>query len=152
MASKTELAWAAGIIDGEGSIAMTKAIVGVNRRSTPSFQIRISVRMTHRATVSKLHQLFGGTFKTCKPKIPSRHKRSFEWYVGDILTQKTLLQIQPFLITKSNQANLVLKYRRRCANGGATGRSPCSASVVKLRRSFFNKLKTLNRKGPPNGK
>ena len=144
--TETDYAWAAGIIDGEGCIAMTRAKVGVNRRKTESFQVRISVRMTHGDTIRRLHELFGGTFKRARSRDPLRHKSTFEWFVGDLATETTLRLVTPFLITKRSQAELVLKYRAECCppiNGGI-----CAPVLVQRRRRDFDRLPSLNNKGP----
>lgn len=73
MALETEHAWAAGIVDGEGCISITMQKPGVNRRKTPGFQVRISVRMTCERTIKRLYDLYGGTFKLSLSRNPEKH-------------------------------------------------------------------------------
>lgn len=149
MASKLDYAWAAGIVDGEGAISMTRARVGVNRRTTPSFQVRISVRMTHEPTIRRLHAIFGGTVTVAKARDTERHKPAFGWYAGDLLTVEALKKIRPYMTTKKKQAELVLEYRERCCPPRRLGRGmPCKASLVQMRQRYFDRLSVLNRKGP----
>src|SRR6266567_5810924 len=139
MATDTDYAWAAGIIDGEGAICMTRCLPGINRRKTLSFQVRISVRMTHPPTIKRLHRLFGGTFKISKSRYPLRHKAAYEWYAGDLLTVTVINLVLPYLLTKLAQAKLVLRYRRECANPDI--RLRCSAALTTKRRRYFEKLR-----------
>ncbi len=141
-----DLAWAAGIVDGEGYLGMTRAKVSVvSRRKTESFQIRISVRMTHKETIRKLFCLFGGTFKLARSRNPSRHNDNYEWYTGDLLTESVLRQLRPFLITKRKQAILLLAYRAKCSQ--PRGAVSCSSILVRRRARYFEKLKQLNKRG-----
>lgn len=52
---KTDLAWAAGLIDGEGCICIVKE----NRPGNLStqYRLRLSVGMTDKKTIKKLHSL-----------------------------------------------------------------------------------------------
>lgn len=149
MASETDYAWAAGIIDGEGAILMTRNAPGTNRRKTLSFQVRISVRMTHNETIRRLGRIFGGTIKGAKARDPKRHRPTLDWYVGDLLTVDVLTKVLPYLTTKREQADLVLEFRQRCFPKLPGGRgATCPDDLVKLRRKYFERLRELNRKGP----
>ncbi len=146
---KTDLAWAAGIVDGEGYIGMAKNNPGTNRRKTLSFQVRISVRMTHKPTIEKLHNLFGGTFKSTSNTNPTKHKPTYEWYVGDVKTVEVLSYLLPYLVTKQEQAKLILDFRKSCFNWKQDGVIKiCPNNLCELRLSYFDKLHALNRKGP----
>lgn len=142
MTSETDYAWAAGIIDGEGHIGMTRCKPGVNRRATIGYQIRISVRMTHEPTVKKLRFLFGGTLNRVPSRNPQKHKESYAWYVGDLKTVEVLEKILPYLITKRDQALLVLDYRKSCYGSHLDGRS-----LESLRGAYFETLRGFNKKG-----
>jgi hypothetical protein len=144
-AKTTDYAWAAGIIDGEGSVAMTRARPGQNRRRTLSFQVRISVRMTDKNAIQKLQRLFGGTFKLAHVRNPEKHRATYEWFAGDRRTVAVLQKTIPYMITKKPQARLILDYRRTCFRVRRAGR--CSDAVVKRKITYFNKLTALNRRG-----
>jgi hypothetical protein len=147
--SPTTIGWAAGIIDGEGCISMTRCYVGTARRVTESYQIRLRVRMTHYATVRKLQKIFGGTFSK-HPSSTPRAKCTYLWQCGDLLTIEVLTIVLPALLTRRKQALLVMEYRQRCYGVQSTwpnGR--CPPKLVRLRHHFFMRLATLNKKGPP---
>lgn len=147
---ETDLAWAAGIIDGEGAVSMSRARAGVNRRVTESFQVRVNVKMTHEPTIRRLYEIFGGVFKPGgKVRNPEKHKATYEWYVGDLKAAEALRRIVPYTVTKRDQVLLVLEYRERCCSVRHLGRgATCSSELVELRRAYFGRLRELNRKGP----
>lgn len=146
MASETDLAWAAGIIDGEGSIFLIRSWPGVNRRTTLSFQLRVTVRMTHEQTVRRMHALLGGVFKPAAARDPNKHKACFEWFAGDRQATAALKRVAPYLTTKREQADLVLAFRARCF--GRTGNAATTPALAALRLTYYQRLKQLNRKGP----
>ena len=148
-AADTDLAWAAGIIDGEGAISMTKAKPGTNRRKTLSFQVRITVQMTHKPTIQKLHKLFGGSFTFAKARDPVKHRPTYRWYVGDLMTVDILSLTLPYLVTKKEQALVVLEFRKKCFQKKPTGKgATCDKKTVRMRHRYFTRLEKLNRKGP----
>lgn len=143
-----DVAWAAGVVDGEGAVTMLRAKPGVNRRKTLSFQIRVSVRMTHEPTLERLHRILGGVFKRgTAPRDPARHKQSYEWYVGDRLAELVLEELLGHLTTKHEQAALVLEFRRKCYPKHF-GRNEVPKALVEKRLHYFERLTVLNRKGP----
>jgi hypothetical protein len=146
MPSRTDYAWAAGIIDGEGTIAMTRQRPGVNKRTTLGFQVRITVVMTHRSTIRRLRRLFGGLVAPAAKPRSSKHKPAYRWYAGDVLAEAVLKKITRYMITKRFQAALVLKYRRRCC--ATHSYRSCPADLIQLRLRYFIRLRALNRKGP----
>lgn len=145
MPAETDYAWAAGIVDGEGTIAMTRANPGVNRRKTLGFQVRINVRMTHEPTIRRLHAIFGGTCGYHKPQNAARHKPIYGWYVGDLLTVQCLRLMRAYLTAKRAQADLVLEFRERCFTV-APGKE-CQPDIAALRLSYFDRLTDMNRRG-----
>lgn len=150
MLEETDHAWAAGIIDGEGYIGMTMQKPGTNRRMSTGFQVKISVRMTCERTIRRLFDLYGGTFKLCLPKNPQKHRTCYEWYVGDLKTFEVLCKLVPYLVTKQDQAQLVIEYRNNCypepERGRFRGRS-CTQELVQMRFSYYEALRELNKRG-----
>mgnify|MGYP001569968818 CR=1 FL=1 len=142
---KTDLAWAAGILDGEGYIGMTRIKAGIQRRINPSFQTRISVRMVDYSAVKKLYNMFGGTFKNVKPPNSQKHRASFEWFASDLVSDKVLRKVMPYLVTKKSQASLVVGYRENCVTPLTGHVTP--KYLVDLRQSYFDNLKMLNKRG-----
>ncbi|GAE28236.1 hypothetical protein JCM9140_4448 [Halalkalibacter wakoensis JCM 9140] len=106
MLSNTEAAYLAGIIDGEGTITLTKMHKGEHRRPI------ISIASTDKDLLFYIQHLVGGYITSKKNYKPSIHKDSF------VLTIKNkqdlfniLKEIAPYLIIshKKKRASLILE-------------------------------------------
>lgn len=96
---ETDLAWAAGIIDGEGCIYISKA-----------HQLYLRVTMTDYPTVARLHTLFDvGTLHT-ETKPTKNSRIIYGWTCAAKDTGTVLLLIRPYLFTKLDQAEIALDY------------------------------------------
>lgn len=105
---QTELAYYAGIVDGEGSISVSKSKEGWHKyRQTPMHYGKLAVGMTHEPTIRGLHQLFGGYVRR-EVRAP-RFRDMWRWVcAGKEITTKALLMLYPFLRVKKRQAAAVL--------------------------------------------
>ena len=106
MVSDAEAAYAAGILDGEGSIALTR-----NRRVRwPSPQVAVAT--TDRELVEWLRQRFGGVIVRKRTYQP-QHSPSYDWKLTDRRALKFLERIRPFLVIHRKRARcdlLLLEY------------------------------------------
>lgn len=104
MPSDTDLAYFAGLFDGEGCISMT----------APDNRIaRLSVKMTicHSPALIRLQSWFGGNIS--KPQIRGTNKTIFTWTLGSFQEQLHFLDcIAEHLDEKQPQANLAIEYLR----------------------------------------
>jgi len=106
------LAYAAGIIDGEGCIAIkrTRAEHTNGSRRTPGFHALVQVRMTNREAVDFLHELLGGWTWTEKPRV--RNGRPLAtWQASDAAAEKALRAVLPYLRVKRGCALNALALR-----------------------------------------
>lgn len=98
--SKTDLAYCAGIIDGEGTVGIYRR---PNRRT---FRIAVRVAMCEPQAVDLLHHIFGG-FKSLKA-VPRRgrpwHRPIHEWACAAKIASACLRTLLPFLRVKRAQA------------------------------------------------
>ncbi len=104
-----EAAYTAGIIDGEGSISLTR-----NRKSRwPSPQV--SVASTDKELLEWLHTRFGGSITTKQPR-KQEHSISYDWKLTDRRALSLLKLIRPFLIIrrKIERADLLLTAYLEC--------------------------------------
>jgi hypothetical protein len=109
MISDTEAAYAAGILDGEGSIALTR-----NRKSRwPSPQV--SVSSTDKELLVWLRSRFGGSIVIKKPRR-SNHSVSYEWKLTDRRALGFLQTTQKHLVIerKASEAKLLLDSYLEC--------------------------------------
>jgi hypothetical protein len=107
----TELAYLAGIIDGEG-------YVQIARYSTGTYGPRLTVGNTSRALIDYLHVKYGGKVYTVNPKHQRGNaKPAWTWFLGGTAMVKLLAEVEPFLLVKRAQARAVLDVSRFHALG-----------------------------------
>jgi hypothetical protein len=103
MLSDVEAAYTAGILDGEGSISLTR-----NRKDRwPSPQV--SVASNDRELMVWLSEHFGGSITTKKPRR-STHSISYDWKLTDRQALQFLALVRPYLVIgrKIKRADLLL--------------------------------------------
>ncbi len=115
---ETDLAYAAGIIDGEGSIGIACKKPEKSNHS-PNHFAHITVGMTDHQVPEWLHETFGGNLRY-KPADPPRRAQA-SWRVSYRLARRFLKAVQPYLKVKNPQAALALQlYDDDCIKVGAT--------------------------------
>jgi intein/homing endonuclease len=94
-----ELAYLAGLFDGEGSIGFRTRGAGKKTR-----RLKLQVRMTDERLIRLFLDRFGGSFTTEIPKNP-KHSQCWVWSVTDKKARETYAQLEPFLILKKFDIN-----------------------------------------------
>jgi hypothetical protein len=102
---KTDLAYMAGIIDGEGCICIHRSRT---KRAGDSLIANVTVRMTVEHIPQWLHFSFGGSFGTQKPKKVG-WQPVYQWKVYGKNAVTFLQAILPYLIVKRPQAEIALR-------------------------------------------
>ncbi len=98
--SKTQLAYIAGYVDGEGSIAWYNSAV-------------LSLESCHPEPIRFIQGIYGGTIRSRKrSQKPHSHRTSYyiRYFGGNCLY--ILNQIFPYLIEKKEQAESILEVKR----------------------------------------
>ncbi len=107
--SALDLAYAAGILDGEGSVVLTR-----NRKNRwPSPQVSIS--SNDYELMLWLRERFGGSVVKTHPRKPE-HAVSYEWKVTDRKALGFLTLVRPYLVIerKKVRADLLLEAYLAC--------------------------------------
>jgi len=95
-----DLAWAAGIIDGEGSLHIA--------RSRKYHLPQLRVEMCHRPTLAKLQEIFGGRLWHRKKPRTDKWRQTWNWHAQGSFLFPILKAIRPFMVTKANEADIIL--------------------------------------------
>ena len=99
-------AYAAGIIDGEGTITICKAIP----RKVYHYIPHISVSNTDEKIVMWMQENFGGSIRKIEDNRPNR-KNSYQWGIFGVKAGEEFLQkIYKYLIIKKERASLLLYF------------------------------------------
>lgn len=108
----TELGYAAGLMDGEGSIQITKDKCLTSRRGY-KYQLQVSMCSTRPEFLLWLKENFEGSFfLSGKTSIGNP---VYHWELTSRKAGKLLAQILPYLMTKRNKAEIALRFQERVA-------------------------------------
>lgn len=145
-----DIAYLAGIIDGEGSIYIGN--YSCNKETGARyFQTNIQVTNTDKALVEWLFQKFGGRVNTRTPGqiAENSRKQPYVWTIsGELLTHICEL-IHPFLICKKRQAEIMLKMRATFTKEhrpkkGQHGIQSLDKELLDLRQSIMDEMRSLH--------
>ncbi len=146
MHNREKLAYLAGIIDGEGSIAISPS------GSRPSYPYnlypRLRVGNTDLGLIEWLANNFGGSYgKTGTTN--GRHKRLYNWTITGQAAIDLLTTVRPWLLVKQQQAWLSCEFwaQRNTTN---TRRDGVSGEEKALREGFLLASRYLNQRGVSN--
>jgi hypothetical protein len=156
--AETDLAYAAGVIDSDGTIGVkrnTYSMRVVGDCGQPTYSERVCVRQVEPEAVELLHAMFGGRLGHSKPSV-KRGRSLYEWQVTDAKAAACLTALLPYLRIKSKQAENCLALRSvkesskraRVAHGrGHTGAAPRSQEHSTAMEWHYQAAKELNRVG-----
>ena len=137
----TDLAYFAGIIDGEGSFA-------IHNNGTHRFALQLQIGNTSPLLMEWVRSRFGGSVNLEKRNNP-RHKPVFRWLAQADALDQILPALLPYLVVKKAQADLFLAYRRTLAPKINTKRSTNDTPLAVKRERFriHSELSALNKRG-----
>jgi len=146
--SRDEIIYLAGIIDGEGSLVISKHRSNNNRGY--NYQVTMSISNCDKRLLDWVQEKFGG--RVCVylySQMPKNSKRdAYRWVCeGERLTHICEC-IYPFSIIKKEQIEIVLKMRyalqKPISHKGKQGVQPLPQEELDFRHDLFLKLKTLH--------
>lgn len=139
------LSYAAGIIDGEGTVGYV-ATKPKDRPGVHGF-IRVSVGNTDLRLIGWLHEHFGGHI-TRRKKVKEYHKKSYDWVVVSNDAMCFLKKVVPFLLIKKERAEYLLGNVAFVTRHGHQTRK-CGLELNDARIALRDAMKAFNRKCEP---
>jgi len=103
------LAYAAGIIDGEGCVHIRRCKKH-NSFWPHIYDLHIFVSSSDQLLTHWLHEQFGGHTCKCKPP-PCGHYPKYQWCIQANQANQFLQNILPYLLLKKEQAELAIKFQ-----------------------------------------
>lgn len=148
--SVEDCAYLAGIIDGEGSIVVSKS-PGKEGRSL-CYQPFISVSNTEIGLIDWLHKTFGGTRTKYTPKQTPKNSRKqvFKWQVTGTNIDVICDLIRPYSVIKKDQIDQMIILRSTYGKRGLhckTSGNVLTKETLSIRESCFQALKMLHNRG-----
>ncbi|MFC1510767.1 LAGLIDADG family homing endonuclease [Candidatus Margulisiibacteriota bacterium] len=132
---KTEKAYLAGIIDGEGTVTLARH----HKNQTPS--PHITVANSSLPLLKWIKKKFGGCI--CRKKTyKAHHRQTYVWGVSYDNALRLLEKIKDYLIIKKPQANLILKKYK--ATTMRTGKY--TPKMLKAKMKLVAKIRKLNQR------
>lgn len=138
--SAVDVAYIAGLIDGEGTIGLTRKHVGENR------QLVISISSTEQSILNYVRTTIGAGRITCKRVSRAHHRPGLTFTLSNRQALALLSQIQPYLKSyKRERGALVLENYLALTprNGKYTAELRCARTTFEQR---FMNLTTRIRK------
>lgn len=138
---RTDLAYFAGIIDGEGSISLIKR----NKRTkSNTFTLTVIVGNTNEWLIQQLKFSFGGGVYLIEGG--GNNKDSWQW---KICARKALIfleSVYPYLKIKKPQARIAITFQKHKKRSGIKG---CSTQYLDFEGELREAITRLNKRGKP---
>lgn len=145
MTSKpTDLAYAAGFFDGEGSIMILPGLRTAKSNTHP--RLLVSLAQVDRVCLDWLVEKFGGKIRVRQKQAKGNCRVALEWYLCGVNAADFLRRVRPYLVLKAHRADLAMEFRKTVQRKGGI-RVPVAAEVVEQRERLRLQMKELNRRG-----
>lgn len=144
---KTDLAWVAGIIDGEGCIHISRNRASTHTHATTlRHSLYLKVTMGHKPTVDRLHALFQlGSVQKATAARKKVWNAAFSWVCCGQSAAEVLRQCLPYLLTKAKEAEVALAFVAlpKASRGGRGGTKETPVRLLRQRDRLCLKLRKL---------
>jgi hypothetical protein len=132
---EVEKAYLAGIIDGEGTVTLTRQ--RKNEHPVPS----VTVANNSLALLEWIRSLVGGTI-IFKKRRKAHHSDSYAWSIRFDKALRLLAELQPYLIVKRPQTDLILlKYKSVTHRAGKY-----SPEMLEAKMRLVAEIRKLNKR------
>ena len=140
-----ELAYAAGIIDGEGHIMICKWRMELSKKYkcvSPTFYLRCGMTNTEEKMVDFFYNRWGAS----KKKRDRTHRNPkwkicYEWTIQSRMAMEFLKEIYPYLITKKEKARIAIDFQEGM---GKFGKKQLPKEEVARRNKCWGQLNKQN--------
>lgn len=141
---QNELAWLAGLLDGEGCIYINRHRASQQADLlTDSFRLYVQITMGHIATLERCKKITG--VGTVQPHTVSNKKANaaFCWMTSAGDAEKILKDVRPYLFTKVAEADAALDFCKISKWHGGRFRGQKPAELVDAATKFYWQLRML---------
>lgn len=141
MNSEFYYAWAAGIFDGEGHLGIQ--YVTLDKKEKTYYRAVLSVGNTDKKMIDRLQQMFGGSISE---RLDKRWDTRvfYSWRALTLDIEGILLKVLPYLVTKKEQARILIELRKRTVDGKPGCHAGMSDDEKNYRAVLCERVQTLN--------
>lgn len=141
----TEGAYIAGIIDGEGNIALSKKSNGVGNKRGVAFRPYVNVANTNLELIEWLSKTTGLGSTVVIKRTHENRKTAYRWCLWSQQARQVIMAVFPYLIVKRRQAKLLLEFFE--IDKHQYGRSGIPDDEWNKQVTAYEQIKTLNKRG-----
>lgn len=140
----TDRAYAAGLVDGEGSIRITSRGKngGVAFRQG-QYTLMVEMVNTDKQMIEWMVERFGGSVSHFVESVEQNRKAKWHWRVSANKALYVLDAVWPYIRTKKRQAKLGRRFQRYAQY---TGRA-ATPKIQALHERFYQEFRVLNKRG-----
>ena len=141
----TDLAWAAGIIDGEGCIYIKKTPSTQCRKTkNDTYTLGLRVVMGHEAAIRRLHELF--QVGNCYKLQQRGYNDAWSFMCSARKAEVVLELVRPYLFVKSEEADVAFEFLRLPlwrpgGNGGCF--APTPPELITKKEQLYERMRDL---------
>jgi hypothetical protein len=136
------LAWAAGLMDGDGCVFISKQLQ--RGRKHPTYRLCVSVVQNCHETITRFQQALGLSACLVPVRRTSQHnRRVYSLQYDGVHALRALQLLKPDLFRKSVEASVAIEAWTVCAMGVLPGCGGLPASVWRAREYYYKKLQRL---------
>lgn len=135
----TDIAWAAGFIDGEGCLTLVKKRNGL--------QVVLNVSQVELAPLYKLKDLFGGSIQK-HGKETDKWRAAYMWVITGINAASVIKLIRPYLLVKNKQADILMIYQELVVDTQKKNQYVLGNNDEDTIKVFKAEITKLNKRGP----
>lgn len=107
----TDIAYIAGLVDGEAYIGIKKSNSKSNGYISPRYAARLQIRMVDEQAIKFIANIFGGSYYKEKPSA-KKGRPLFCYQASDKIAQGILEILLPYLKVKEESAKTILALRK----------------------------------------
>lgn len=142
--TEVELAYIAGIIDGEGNIQIVKIKPGKKYGSINyTYELKVSVSNTDWRLVDWLRNKVGGFISTCKSE---GKKNAYKIGFSISIVDRLLPLVYNYMIIKKEQVDVAFEFRKTFDTKHPRRKST-NSEVLSVRESLYRKMLDLHNSG-----
>ena len=132
------IAWAAGFLDGEGTIAIFKRNAKEKKeyKYSQQYSLRLSASQADPAPLVRLSSIFGGSVRVLK-RGTINYRQMYEWQLGHKSAVLVIEEMLPYFTVKHDQAELAIEFSKLL-----TGQ-PITEESLEKREAFYKTMKSL---------
>jgi hypothetical protein len=142
------VAWAAGIMDGEGAVQICRAYRNPARYYCDQIYMCIGAQCTSFETLQRLADLFGGKVKPVNstPHRVRNQRQMWYWKIFSARAVAALEEMQPFFVSKAKHAKLAIEFFQRCIKTESDN-VRLSKDEIAMRMDYYERMSVLQIKG-----